>query len=855
MSRDPLAAQAEAEALAACSAEPIHIPGLVQPFGSLLGVDAHTQQIDFVADNVESFLGIAPDALLGASLSNVLGSKLWHAFNNARNLSSFTTQRTRLANVEFPGGALFVTAHAFGDRQIVEFERLESTVVNELDPMERIQWLLSEIAPETNYQPIIERACGQLRAISGFDRVKAYRFLPDGAGEVQAESRASHMESFLGLRFPAYDVPDQAKALYQACPIRLIADVQADPIPIRAVRSDLEPLDLSLAITRGTSPVHLQYLANMGVRASMSLPIICEGALWGLFAFHSATPLRPDPMRCMALELAGKLLSLQIEQTLRLRREHQLRRSLSVANRLVAVGDSELSTSAYWHDVQQELGDMLPNDGLAYVVDDVAVAHGEYPSIDAVAALRQQADFATRELWLSQDLSVDLPQQDMGTTAGALVIPLGATPPVALMYFRKTSANAVRWAGAPTKELVTTDEGTRLHPRASFGAYAESVATRCDGWSSNDLEVARSLQQALAGALERQRDSRDNRHRLGLVVRELNHRVRNILALISSMTSRLARPETETVEGYADALRRRIVALAEAHNMLTDSSVQSASLERLARMELEPFMDAAALEPSLMGPPTEVRAEATPVLVLLLHELTSNAVKYGALSVPQGRVRLSWDRFPHKLVLRWREFDGPSVAEPARRGFGRTLIEGAAAYELGGRSDLRFMPHGVEVDIEIPGEHLLDDSSDAPPLVDFSDVAKDADTPPAPQTAAPPARGPALVLEDSFVIATELADILQSQGFAPVDCAGNLKDAKAALERKTYSLCVLDVNVRGETSFELARRLVQQQQPFIFSTGYGSEVRGLEEFRSAPVLTKPVFAEDIARAIDLLGVD
>ena len=870
----------EAEALERCDRDPIHIPGTIQPFGCLIAADAATRRIEYASENVEAYLGRDVDELLGGNLDEILDREGRHGLANVAGLRTIETQRTRVCTVTGVAGPLFMAVHRRDGRFILEFQPEDHEDFDGTAAMEQVRWGLAQISGLTSVQAILEEAVKQLRGMSAFDRVKAYVFLPDDAGEVVAESRSGHIESFLGLRFPSHDIPSVARTLYRTTPIRLIGDVEAENVPIRAVEPDAPELDQSLTLLRGTMPVHVQYLRNMGVCSTISLPILVDGELWGLFAFHNYVAVRPGPVRMTALELAGKMLSLQVDQALRMRRQRHLKASMSVAGTLVAVGDSELSTQQYWERSSEHLSRLIPSSGVAFRVDENLEVHGECPPAETCIAACERAAAAEGPSVLASD-AIDglLPGMDHGPAGGTLVIPLEREPSIALAFFRNPIHKEVSWAGAPEKDIEVSGDEVRLIPRTSFALYRQSVANQCDSWSPADIEIAESLQTSLRAALASRRELREHRHRLGLLVRELDHRVRNILSLVVSLARRPS-DDTKTVEEYADGLRRRLLALAEAHNLLLERGQRGAGVRQIVSQKLLPYIDAEDAERSIRGPELELRPDAASVLALVMHELTSNTAKYGALSQKGGSIRFSWRRENEGVHFRWRELGGPGVDPPSRRGFGSAIIEHAIAYELDGWSKMEFAPHGLEVDLWIPERWLAPEMTAGTESADVLERAEQAEQPlvtslqpdQVATRSADPSEGVdllesaaeaaqrgatlgkrALVVEDNFAIMMDLVAMLQEMGFSPVDSFLGL-EAFEAIDKHPYAICVLDVNVRGQNSFELAKRLRDRDVPFVFATGYRGDVVGDEELRDVPVLQKPVMRSDFESVFRKLKV-
>ena len=835
------------QAIANCDRDPIHIPGTIQHFGALIAADSKLTRIEFASETTETFLGFPAQRLLGEPVSVILGDADAHEVRNLLSLESIETQRALLGEREFLGVSYEVSVHRKGRRAIIEFLPVGLGAEGRRNALDQTRSLLGQTVGDADFRSLMEASVEKLRAQTGYDRVMAYRFLPDGAGEVIAESRASHMDSFLGLRFPATDIPQRARTLYAETPIRVIADVNAEDVPILGLDPSAEPLDLSLAVLRGTADMHIRYLQNMGVKGTLTVPITVNGKLWGLFAAHRMSAGAPDPEMLMAAELSGKVLSLVVVQhASQIRHEQHLRSCASIANHLFVAADSELSISTYWQRNQARLTEMISSDGFAYVVADRVELFGSTPDVQGVRAVLDLASSQSERVVFFDDLTARFPDAGLGETAGALAIKLSENAKASLVFFRDEVVRQVTWAGVPQKEITTAASGPILTPRNSFAQYSEAVKGRSDEWTSDDLEVAAALGDALSQALETQSELKENRHRLGLLVRELNHRVRNILTLVQSL-SHNTKGSATSIEGFAKALEQRIVALAGAHDLLTRDEMRGARLDQIASLELRPYLDGETEAASLSGPEVMLNADVSPILALVLHELTTNAVKYGALSTPEGRVSLSWKRTEGSLEIEWRETGGPPVSHPTREGFGRSIIESAIPYEFNGEAEAIFDPGGLVARFRLSEKEF---ESVVPMQADLGD--------PAPQSVSRDRtrlldRG--LIVEDSFVIAGEMKRWLSSFGFQEVMAVPSVAEALSLLDAGSFDFCLLDVNLRGEMSKKIAERLVQAGIPFIFSSGYGSAGREICDCFEAPFLTKPVELDELREELNKMGFE
>jgi|GEM_PF-1117513 len=411
----------------------------------------------------------------------------------------------------------------------------------------------------------------------------------------------------------------------------------------------------------------------------------------------------------------------------------------------------------------------------------------------------------------------------------------------------------VRLFGLPEGETVRTaaDFLTRVHPddRERVTAAVELCArdgsdvrlefriVRPDGqvhWLLDKAEVycdpdGRPLY--MTGACVDVTEHKETEEQLNLLVAELDHRVKNTLAMIQSMAGH-TRDHDGTVDGFLRAFRGRLQAMAHAHGLLSRSRWAGASLAELAGRVLEPYAGATV---AVAGPDVTVKPRAAQALSMALHELATNAVKYGALSAAAGRVDVHWQREggggDAPLVLTWRETGGPQpVRMPERRGFGSQLIERSLRYELRGEAELSFGPDGLVCRIVVPADEL------APP---GPGEASAAARPAEPDMPAPSAPKRILVAEDSLLIAMEVMDTVEDLGWIPVGPAASVEEALALVEREAVDGALLDVNLGDRYVYPVAERLAARGVPFVFVTGFEASRVLPEPWRGRPCLQKP----------------
>lgn len=305
-----------------CDREPIHILGRVQSFGCLLALSSDWV-VAHASQNCAEMIGLDGVALIGRRFVDHAPSASVHHLRTRMQIMSQTDGVRLFAFDFFEDGRLFdISVHRSGRSILLEFERRTTPSAGEVE-LATVQALLARVTRHKTLERMCQEAARALKALLGLDRVMVYRFEADDSGHVIAEAKEPEMDPYLGLRYPASDIPKQARALYTRSLLRLIGDARDPGVPVvPAFGADGAPLDLSLAVTRAVSPVHLEYLRNMGVAASLSVSILRRGALWGLFACHHNSPIQISFEKRSAAELFAQLFNYELAQ---LETEEELR--------------------------------------------------------------------------------------------------------------------------------------------------------------------------------------------------------------------------------------------------------------------------------------------------------------------------------------------------------------------------------------------------------------------------------------------------------------------------------------------------------------------------------------------------
>lgn len=479
--------------LSNCDQEPIHIPGSIQNHGALLCFTPEGKLATRSA-NAAALLGDLPEvgqpldeAHLNAAARAVIQAALEdrHGYVDARIIT-------------LASGAFDLVTHKSEGVLIAEFEQRPADAVSLESFALAAHQAIQRIQRQPGVEDLLTLAVDEIARITGFDRVMAYRFLHDDSGEVIAEHKREDLEPFLGQRYPASDIPAQARRLYVINPIRLIADVTASTVALEPDHNPLtgRPLDLSHSMLRSVSPVHIEYLSNMGVGASMSLSIVIGERLWGLIAcHHMSAHLVPHSVR-MSCQLLSQFVSALVERNLNGERARALEYSADLRRKIVAqVTDREDIVLALAADHEGFLRLMNAHGG-AISMERKTQVFGKAPSREGVNALinwlneNEPGDFFS-----TSALGADVPalKAALGDICGVLAVRFYREQDGYAFWFRTEQVEDVRWGGTPEKKYSIGPLGPRLTPRGSFAVWKETVRGKSLPWAKTETEIANQL--------------------------------------------------------------------------------------------------------------------------------------------------------------------------------------------------------------------------------------------------------------------------------------------------------------------------------------------------------------------------
>ncbi len=656
-----------------CEREPIHVPGAIQPHGALLGLNEPALDIVLHSANAAEMLGLALEPL-GRNLTELLESSTVEALRRA--LAADAQDANPLAMTLRGGRPAHGIVHRSGGLLILEVEPAGEDALAFTLAYRRLIRHFTRLRQAATVQEVCDAAAREVRELTGYDRVMVYRFDERANGQVVAESRAAELEPYLGLHYPASDIPAQARRLYVANPLRIIVDADYRPVPLVPAANPLDgrPLDLSFATLRSVSPVHCEYLRNMGVRGSMSISLLKEGELWGLVACHHRQPLLvPYGVRLVG-EFLAHVLSARISE---LERAAALRRK-SAAYAIQSELLEQIVSAPRFQDGlagRRTLADLMDCCGAAVLYQGEATVIGRTPPADDVVAIGAALQRRAARQVVATDCIAELHPPAAGyadRVAGLLAAPISSDGADFMLWFRPEHPRTFTWAGDPHKPVTARDDGARIGPRRSFGAWTEQVRGRSEPWAEWEVEVAADFRTALVAGIVHQaaeltrlnaelvNTGRQRDQFLAAVSHELRNPLNAILGW-AGLARRGLKPE-ELEEALAVIERN-----AQAQAQLIDDLLEMNRLERgRIRIEREPVSlprvvteTVASARPSADASDVSLEAHIADGVPMVMGDagrlrqvvwnLLSNAIKF---SEPGGRVGVEVRRVGNWVVLR-----------------------------------------------------------------------------------------------------------------------------------------------------------------------------------------------------------
>ncbi len=484
--------------LSNCEREQIHLPGLIQPFGALLLLREPDLLIVNASLNAAEFLGIdAPP--VGLALTDLAGD-LAQRIRPHLDESLIETPAAVRCHVGRDSTAYDCQLHRPpGGGIVVELERAGPPV----DLSRHVERALRSILACSSLERLCDETARLFRDLTGYDRVMVYRFDAEGHGEIFSERKRGRLESFRGNWYPASDIPQIARRLYERNRVRILVDVAATPVPLapEAVSPADAPLDMSLCVLRSMSPLHIQYLKNMGVGATLVVSLMVGGKLWGLVACHHYKPRVVHYEVRAVCELLAEAVATRLaalDAFLQAQAELSVRR---LEQRLVDAISREGDWRAVIFDKSRALLTPLGAAGVALLVDGEVQTTGEVPGTQQIRAVGGWLDGQPRSpVTATASLRRDAPDlgEVMPEIGGLLAAPISDTPGDYLVWFRPERITTVTWGGNPFVPFTVGNDPLDLSPRRSFAQWHQLVEGTCEPWSDTDLTTGRLIGETVA---------------------------------------------------------------------------------------------------------------------------------------------------------------------------------------------------------------------------------------------------------------------------------------------------------------------------------------------------------------------
>ncbi len=482
-----------------CGSLPLHLINHIQDYGVLLVADRDGKLIQ-VSVNSESLTGRTSNELLGESLQTLLSESSWKRISSLLFIPRPGRRIAQLSLADNPDLLYPAIVHAGEQFHIIEVELKPAGQQTFISVYEEVKGAMANIQDSESIQEVCDTALRELKAFSDFDRLMIYRFDAEWNGTVVAQVREDYMSDYLGLRFPASDVPRQARALYQTNPYRLIPNREYQQVRLHPVINPITAAftDLSACNLRSVAGVHLEYMRNMDTMASMSTRIIIDGRLWGLISCHHREAKLLSYEQSSVFELVSDVVASRIAtletagtSTARVALQEQLSRFIE---RLYLSNDlAEVIRNSH-------LLQLFGASGLIYTHTYHISQLGEVPGENAIRDLLFWLDTRHNDaIFSTRCLSAEFDEWKSygGSVSGMLSIPIRSDQQEYLILLRSEALEEVSWGGNPNEALQMESDGKSYHPRNSFSIYKEAVRGHSAAWSDGELQLAASIRQAI----------------------------------------------------------------------------------------------------------------------------------------------------------------------------------------------------------------------------------------------------------------------------------------------------------------------------------------------------------------------
>lgn len=512
MSQNEAIAQAKVD-LTNCDREPIHIPGLIQPHGVLLVLQEPELTIIQVSANADLLIGRSPEELLNTSLTNLLDEAQIQAVYQCLQADFENVNPLKLSFKNGDKTILFDgILHRFDNNLILELEPSQTEKPADFYSFYSfVKGTINKLQDASTVEDICQEIVKRLRKITQYDRVMVYQLDAEGSGCVVAEDKRSDLKPYLGLHYPATDIPKQAKQLYTLNWLRLIPDLDYQSVKLIPQINPLTntPTDLSLAVLRSVSPLHIEYLQNMGVQASMCVSLMKDKQLWGLIACHHHEPKYISYELRTACEFLGKVMSMQLvakEENQDLDYKMKLKSILSKFIESIGLQNTLVDGLIAQ---KENLLKLASAQGVAICCEDEFFVSGKTPTTAQLQDLMQWIETKQDNLFDTNALSqaYSAAEDYCDVASGLIALAISRVNKTYILWFRPEVVQTVNWGGDPNKPVeVDENGGLQLSPRKSFELWQETVRAKSIAWKPCEIEAVLELRGAIVSIVLRQAD-------------------------------------------------------------------------------------------------------------------------------------------------------------------------------------------------------------------------------------------------------------------------------------------------------------------------------------------------------------
>ncbi len=631
-----------------CDKEPIHIIGKIQNHGVLIACRIDDKVVSRVSENSLFIFDKSPEKILESNINQVITEDVLTDI-----LVQFQKKTTAYKEAVINNKNVTIIAHQSNQEYILEFEINTIT----LDPL-AYQIRLSEIVSEINSISNLEERCDQaallIKEYFEYDRVMIYQFDDKWNGSIIAEQREQHLESWLGLQYPASDIPQQARKLFLKQGVRIINDVSSKPENILSLQKDADTnlLDLSKSELRAVSPIHIEYLSNMNVGATLTAAIVYNDTLWGLIACHHYSPKYINYYQRLSCKFLTQILATSIQLSNTDTILEKVQKSSFIRNKLIDQINVKKNIIEGLSNYDYKINDLVDATGAVVSIDNEMVTMGNCPSKENILNLiRHIRKLTNDDLYHTTNLVNDYPGSAAykDIASGVLCLFISKTKDDALLWFKPEIIQTVHWAGNPDKRTFV-DENQRISPRKSFEKWTTQQIGTSKIWRDHEISAAVELHKNILNIIiEKYEEVKNLNDKLKIAYDELesfsysvSHDLRAPLRGIDGFAHIIKEEYYESLDDFAKSSIQTIISSVDKMNLLIDDILEYSGLGRKPMQSrtfsmikvieellvtLQPIYPKVKVEPNTELP--DIYGDRS-IIILLIKNLLENAMKYSS---------------------------------------------------------------------------------------------------------------------------------------------------------------------------------------------------------------------------------